>query len=117
MAWDASWSWKNILALRDEVRPFIKSQLSDGQSITFWFDTWVSNAPLSNLCSHRDILELGLNKFNKVSDFLVDGQWDWPPGLLLKVPHLQGMHPQLSNRPHNVSWVSKFGKHVQFSVS
>lgn len=117
VAWDASWSWKNILALREEVRPFIRAQVGDGQKTNFWFDSWVLDVPLSNFCSHRDIAEMGLHKANKVADFIVDGQWEWPSGLLLKVPQLQSIHPQFSERSDIVNWISKYGKKVQFSIS
>ncbi|KAL8091842.1 hypothetical protein AgCh_034194 [Apium graveolens] len=88
VAWDASWSWKNILGLREEIRPFIKSVLGNGQSINFWFDNWVLNQPLANFYNHRAIAGMGLSLFAKPADFSIDGLVVWPVELLERIPQL-----------------------------
>ncbi|KAL8091333.1 hypothetical protein AgCh_033807 [Apium graveolens] len=116
-AWDAPWSWKNILALRTEVRPFIKTHVGNGQKTSFWFDTWALDVPFSSICSHRDISGMGLNKYNTVADFGVDGQVVWPQELVHKIPELQGISVRLSNSLDQVKWFSREGCVRNFSVS
>ncbi|XP_074364603.1 uncharacterized protein LOC141705609 [Apium graveolens] len=117
VAWDASWSWKNILALREEVRPFVRSLVGNGESTNFWFDTWALDFPFSKVCSHRDIVNMGFNKFNKVADFSGEGQVEWPEALLLKIPSLQGLCIRLTGISDKVGWLSKTRKIRNFSVS
>lgn len=87
-AWDSSWSWKNILEVRKDLRSFIRVKVGNGLNMSFWFDCWVLNQPFSKICSHRDITEMGSNKFAKVAEFVNDGLWEWPAGILQKIPQL-----------------------------
>ncbi|KAL8134215.1 hypothetical protein AgCh_009316 [Apium graveolens] len=114
--WDASWSWKNILEIREEIKPFIRSKLGNGQNINFWFDTWALEFPFSRVCSYRDIRGMGFNRCSKVADVLSSGSWEWPRGLLEKIPQLSGIHPRLSEQPDQVNWMSRLGKIEKFSV-
>ncbi|KAL8119828.1 hypothetical protein AgCh_017084 [Apium graveolens] len=105
-AWDAPWSWKNILVLRTEVRPFIKTHVGNGQKTNFWYDTWALDIPFSSICSHRDISGMSLNKYNTVADFGMDGQVVWLWELVHKIPDLQGLFVRLSNSLDQVKWIS-----------
>lgn len=37
---DSSWSWRNILNLRDLARERIRSIIGNGESISLWYDDW-----------------------------------------------------------------------------
>ncbi|KAL8124530.1 hypothetical protein AgCh_012249 [Apium graveolens] len=60
--------------------------------------------------------DLGLNKFNRVADFIVDGQVEWPDGLFSKIARLQGMVVRSSDVQDQMQWLSKAGKVEIFSV-
>ncbi|KAL8121137.1 hypothetical protein AgCh_018052 [Apium graveolens] len=68
------------------------------------------------VCSHRNIKEMGLNKSNIVVDFISNEGWVWPQGLLLKIPQLRDIHPCFSDNPDRVVLISRVGKAEQFSV-
>ncbi|XP_074365287.1 uncharacterized protein LOC141706422 [Apium graveolens] len=82
VAWDASWR------IREEIHHFIHIKIGNGQNTNFWFDTWVLDQPLSNWCSHRDILAMRSNKSATMNEFFRDGSWEWPADLISKCPGL-----------------------------
>lgn len=108
-AWDSSWSWKNILKLRKELRPFIRMKVRSGQSTNFLFDAWALSQPFYSFCSHRYIVEMGSSKLAKVVDFFHDGLWEWPDGILQKIPQLQGVQPRISLEEDRAVWISRRG--------
>lgn len=85
--------------------------------MSFWFDSWASNQPFSNFCTHRDITEMWSNKLAKVAKFVVDGLWEWPPGILQNIHHLQEVLPRLSDDHDRVIWISRQGRQKDFSVN
>lgn len=86
--WDASWSWKKILWLRDDFRPFIHSKVGDGKSTWFWYDIWTDAGPLVNYFTSREIYAMGFSGKEKVKDCYVNGKWEWPRGNPRQTPRL-----------------------------
>lgn len=116
--WDASWSWKKILGLRDDFRPFIRHSVGDGQSIWFWHDSWTGSGPLINFFSYREISAMGFSGKERVADFYVNGQWKWPCGLLEKVPGCLEEGPLIDrNIEDKVFWRSRNGTRNSFKTS
>ncbi|VVA98535.1 unnamed protein product [Arabis nemorensis] len=65
-----SWMWKNILKFRPLAATFLKTKIRDGASTRFWFDKWLSIAPLIDLAGELGTRILGINRNTKVSDQL-----------------------------------------------
>ncbi|XP_050222262.1 uncharacterized protein LOC126672354 [Mercurialis annua] len=50
----ASWSWRNLVKIRDSAKELFECKIGNGKSTLFWFDPWVngkSNAKVADL--HR----------------------------------------------------------------
>lgn len=55
-----SWMWKKILKYRDVAKDFLKVEVNNGTSTSFWFDHW---SPLGRLCditNGRGVLNMGI---------------------------------------------------------
>lgn len=116
--WDASWSWKKILGMRNDFRPFIQHRVGDGKSISFWFDTWTMAGPLVNFFSIREISAMGLSGKEKLADFYVNGKWAWPRGLMEKVPDCDEQVPEIDQSLEDrVVWCSRNGSDHSFKTN
>ncbi|KAL8148817.1 hypothetical protein AgCh_005984 [Apium graveolens] len=65
---------------------------------------------------------MGLNKYNTVADFGVEGQVVWPQELVHKIPDLQGLSVRLSNsldqrRGYLLSFQGRWERSIQISSS
>jgi len=66
--------WKNILKSRQLIREGLVWKVGTGTDISFWFDNWIGN---KNLIQHLDIEDdLNLDPSIRVSEFILNGQWD-----------------------------------------
>ncbi|GKD85461.1 RNA-directed DNA polymerase, eukaryota, reverse transcriptase zinc-binding domain protein [Tanacetum coccineum] len=73
-----SYGWKQILGLKDKIRPHIVKALGNGKKTFFWHDKWCEIGPLSTVFG-SDLMSLSEVDFNaKVSDMLETNGWKWP---------------------------------------
>nr|KAJ0193875.1 hypothetical protein LSAT_V11C800388240 [Lactuca sativa] len=106
-----SWSWRNLM----KIRPCI----GNGKGTNMWFDNWHQLGPLSYVLSHREISNAGYNIRDKVSDVIVDGNWNWPTEWIEMIPQLGDYHvPRLvTEEKDQVHWINHKGKTVPFAVN
>ena len=43
---NCSWTWRKVLQLRAEVRPFIRHVVGNGWDTSLWFDNWIPFGPI-----------------------------------------------------------------------
>ncbi|KAG7599341.1 Reverse transcriptase zinc-binding domain [Arabidopsis suecica] len=36
-----SWIWRKLLKLREEIRPFLRVEIGNGENASFWYDCWL----------------------------------------------------------------------------
>ncbi|KAL8124533.1 hypothetical protein AgCh_012252 [Apium graveolens] len=103
-----------IKQVEKRIRNFIwgGKEMSKGKSKVSWKDV---------CCPKQEgglgLRDLGLIKFNRVVDFIVDGQVEWQEGLFSKIARLQGMVVRSSDVQDQIQWLSKARKVEIFSVS
>ncbi|XP_023746183.1 uncharacterized protein LOC111894340 [Lactuca sativa] len=114
-----SWSWRNLLKIRPFLRDFFYSQIGNGEKTFMWFDNWHQLGPLSYVLSPREITNAGYNIRDKVSDVIVDENWNWPAEWLEMIPQLGDFPvPRLiREKKDEVYWVNYKGKIVPFTVN
>ncbi|GJY18130.1 RNA-directed DNA polymerase, eukaryota, reverse transcriptase zinc-binding domain protein [Tanacetum coccineum] len=114
----ASWVWKQILALRDKIRSFVKFKIGDGRKCFFWFDSWYEKGPLCKLINYNVLMQDRYILKTKVSDLIIDGIWRWPQDWNIRFKEILGISaPNLiQNQDDKVIWVNKKGKEKNFSV-
>ena len=112
---NCSWTWRKILQLRVEIRPFIRHIIGDGQHTSLWFDTWLPFGPILPQFEERVIYDSALPRQAKVSSIITNGQWVWPiansPDLLIlkqAIPHT--MVPRVFQQDE-VIWSSNSGRY------
>ncbi|KAJ9536620.1 hypothetical protein OSB04_un000169 [Centaurea solstitialis] len=84
------WPWvlRSILALRDQIRPFIFSQVYDGCRTYAWSDCWMDVGSLSTLISYRRFQAQGFTKDTLVRDLIAACGNSWPNDWLHSAPVL-----------------------------
>ena len=75
---DCSWTWRKVLSLRNQFRPYFRSVLGNGREVFLWFDYWLPMGPLQSTFGNDQIEESGLHRNTKVSAIIRNGQWNWP---------------------------------------
>ncbi|GJU57111.1 RNA-directed DNA polymerase, eukaryota, reverse transcriptase zinc-binding domain protein [Tanacetum coccineum] len=80
-----SWFWKNLIGLRDKVRPHIIHKISNGQETSVWYD----RGPLCNFISRRNIYEANMLSQMKVAELVNNREWLWPSDWVDKFPELK----------------------------
>ncbi|GJS78622.1 RNA-directed DNA polymerase, eukaryota, reverse transcriptase zinc-binding domain protein [Tanacetum coccineum] len=109
---------KWIKSYRDVLRSHIVTRISNGCNTSAWFDNLCFLGHLSQFISKRDLFEVGLSLDCKVADLIMDGEWVWPDGWLVKFPFLFHLpHPLLfQDMNDKMLWLSNNGKVGNFSV-
>ncbi|KAF8115627.1 hypothetical protein N665_0025s0095 [Sinapis alba] len=62
----ASWVWKSLLHLRPLARRFLRCEVGNGKTASFWFDCWLSLGPLNDLFGATGPAQLGIPITSKV---------------------------------------------------
>lgn len=116
---DASWGWRKILQIRDDVRSFMFTKIGDGQNTSAFFDYWCALGPINKIVTMRDCFRLGHTTSTNVHEIQVNREWYWPEWWLLKYPMFSSTQfPTLTeSKPDKVWWVDSAGNERQFSVS
>lgn len=105
-----SWNWRCLLRLRVLAKRFIKCQIGNGKTASFWFDNWAPVGPLIKYIGPDGprSTRIGLNA--KIADACTETGW------LLAAPrsdavlnlhiHLSTIPiPRLSQEPDSYDWV------------
>nr|GEU41753.1 hypothetical protein [Tanacetum cinerariifolium] len=112
-----SWNWRNILKLRDCVKPFLWSQVGNGLSTSIWYDMWCSQSPISRFITPRDMPKEGFSIHLKVADLMRHGTWQWPLAWLMKAPNLNLVVAlNFTNSSDRIQWRDANGTMADFSV-
>lgn len=109
-----SWSWHQILALRERVWSSFWYNIGDGESTFLWTDYWHPNGRLIEVFPRGPLLT-GLPRDSRVSRIIRDGVWSWPTSRALEMRDIMSHMPEIrSGRRDWISWVHE--PHGQFST-
>lgn len=75
----SSWIWKAMLSLRPLAKRFLRCDVSNGQSASFWFDHWFDLGPLIDLVGNNGPQLMGIPIDSKVSEAYDSRGWRLPP--------------------------------------
>ncbi|GJZ15925.1 hypothetical protein Tco_0551602 [Tanacetum coccineum] len=106
-----SWGWKNMLKIRDKIKPYVFYEVGNGNSISAWYDKWCDQGPLNRFITNRDIYDARLKNDAKLSDLICNGNWIWPDEWGDDFPELNQLAvPNLNQRDDRVKWVDNNNK-------
>jgi hypothetical protein len=74
-----SWSWRKLLKLREVAKTFIRFKVGAGDNIFIWHDLWHPDGILIEKYGFRPIYDAGSHTNAKLSSFICNNQWNWPP--------------------------------------
>ncbi|XP_010523549.1 PREDICTED: uncharacterized protein LOC104801863 [Tarenaya hassleriana] len=86
---NATWNMRKLLGLKDQVRQFSKMNIGNGESSSFWFDSWLEVGPLIHFIGTTGPRLLRLPKSARVRDATRNGQWYLPGARNDKIQELQ----------------------------
>ena len=75
---DCSWTWRKVLTLRNQFRPYFRSVVGNGSEVFLWYDFWLPVGALQVAFGEDQFEETGLHRKTKVSDIIRNDQWNWP---------------------------------------
>ncbi|CAL9224751.1 unnamed protein product [Arabidopsis halleri] len=70
-----SWIWRKLLKLRDDIKPFIRAQVNNGETVSFWHDHWLSIGRLIDLTGVAGPRILGIPLQATVKEALGPNGW------------------------------------------
>ncbi|GJR04268.1 hypothetical protein Tco_0527252 [Tanacetum coccineum] len=113
-----SWGWKNLLSIRDLIKPNVIYKIGNGVNTSLWFDNWSNIGPLFQYITHKDLYDERLNADLKVRDMIGNGDWLWPRDWLVRFPVITNLEvPKIDEQTvDKIIWRTNNGKDVEFSV-
>ncbi|XP_013601237.1 PREDICTED: uncharacterized protein LOC106308642 [Brassica oleracea var. oleracea] len=73
---NGSWIWRKLLKLRDVAYEFVRFDIGDGRTTSFWFDNWLGIGKLFNITGAVGTTYLGISRHAKVSDAARGNTWN-----------------------------------------
>ncbi|GAV92962.1 zf-RVT domain-containing protein, partial [Cephalotus follicularis] len=73
-----SWSWKQILLLRNTALNHLRYVTGKGDKFSLWFDPWFHGSSVYATYGNRVIYDSGLGLSVLVQEVIANGQWCWP---------------------------------------
>lgn len=70
---NASWGWRKLMGLRNDVRPHIRHCLGNRKSKNVWHDTWCDVGSLDCFITRRQICNAELND-NKIVASMIENE-------------------------------------------
>ncbi|XP_050238356.1 uncharacterized protein LOC126687844 [Mercurialis annua] len=75
---NCSWSWRNLLKIRDQIIGFFDYKLGKGSRFSFWYDPWLNGRSVTETFPEVKILDADIPKQAVVSDVWKDNNWMLP---------------------------------------
>lgn len=115
----STWIWRQLLALRVQVRPFFFHVIGNGEITNAWEDIWLDVGHLSRFISYRMVHAGGFSKASNVSEVLANIHHEWPRAWVERCSALQTHNiPSLSSGINDqVLWRHASNRLVPFTVS
>ncbi|GJZ24374.1 RNA-directed DNA polymerase, eukaryota, reverse transcriptase zinc-binding domain protein [Tanacetum coccineum] len=114
---NASWGWRKLMELREQVRPHIRHCLGNGESTNMWHDYWCDIGPNDEIVTRRQIFSAGFQNNATVASMFGDGQSKIPDDWISQNSLLKQVKPTLNkNSVDKVRWQSNDKNMVKFSI-
>ncbi|GKC98845.1 hypothetical protein Tco_1169120 [Tanacetum coccineum] len=113
---NSSCGWKQILGLRDKIRPHIIKTLGNGNETFFWHDKWCEIGPLSNVFGLDLMSDSAVDLNVKVSDMWENKGWKWPKLWDKALTQIVPYEELKLDKEDKTLWLCSNGKKDKFSV-
>ncbi|PWA95666.1 RNA-directed DNA polymerase, eukaryota, Reverse transcriptase zinc-binding domain protein [Artemisia annua] len=75
---NASWGWRKLMELRNEVRPHVWHCLGNGESTSVWHELWCEADPLDKFITRRQVYSAAFSHNATVASMVENGQLRFP---------------------------------------
>ncbi|KAJ9561537.1 hypothetical protein OSB04_006697 [Centaurea solstitialis] len=101
-----SWTFRKVMALREEVRRFFKVRIGNGECTNAWEDIWVLPVHIASIVSYRTIHSSGFHVNDTVSDFVSSLNGHWPTDWTSRFPcfHSVSVPSLIPNKHDLIYW-------------
>ncbi|XP_062162012.1 uncharacterized mitochondrial protein AtMg00310-like [Alnus glutinosa] len=108
-----SWSWKQILKLREVAKRFLKFKVGDGNRIFLWLDDWQLDGCLLDKYGYRVVYDAGSSIDAKLSTIICNGEWYWPYARSDRIDDIQSklLEVEIGNSDFPI-WRRKKGRYT-----
>ncbi|XP_071714357.1 uncharacterized protein [Rutidosis leptorrhynchoides] len=114
---NASWSWRKILGVRDQIKNRFVHIIGNGERTSVWYDVWCDSGPLSNYITTRMIYQEGLDPALLIRDMVLADGMNWPVNWYARAPFLSNVTVSLLNDKDDViKWKDYDGNLHDFAV-
>ncbi|GKB28957.1 RNA-directed DNA polymerase, eukaryota, reverse transcriptase zinc-binding domain protein [Tanacetum coccineum] len=72
-----SHGWKELMRIRDKIKPYVRFRIGDGKTISVWHDKWCDQGPLDKIVNNKDIYNVRMSNKTCLVDAIKDGRWKW----------------------------------------
>ncbi|GAV93028.1 zf-RVT domain-containing protein, partial [Cephalotus follicularis] len=101
-----SWSWRQILLLRNTALTQLVYVCGKGDRFSLWYDPWFHGTSIHAVYGHRVIYDAGLGNNELLPAVIENDQWCWPttsPHLLEIQSRVQDI--PITSSPDRIFWV------------
>ncbi|XP_071719190.1 uncharacterized protein [Rutidosis leptorrhynchoides] len=113
----ASWSWRKILGVRDQVKDHFVHIVGNGECTSVWYDVWCEFGPLSKFIMTRMIYREGFDPSYSIRDMVLHHDMIWPDNWIARFPQLANATvTMLNNEDDVIKWQDNEGKLRDFAV-
>ncbi|GJR17132.1 RNA-directed DNA polymerase, eukaryota, reverse transcriptase zinc-binding domain protein [Tanacetum coccineum] len=63
-----SHGWKELIRIRDKIKPYVRFRIGDGKSISIWHDKWCDQGLLDKIINNRDIYDVRMSNETCLAD-------------------------------------------------
>nr|GEV56184.1 hypothetical protein [Tanacetum cinerariifolium] len=112
-----SHGWKELIRIRDKIKPYVIFKIRDGKSISVWHDKWCDQGPLDRFIQNRDIYDDRISNEDCLVNGIVEVRWKWADEWSSRFPELCQIDvPLLSHKRDKAVWICKVNKIVNFTT-
>ncbi|GJW20329.1 Myb-related protein 2-like protein [Tanacetum coccineum] len=105
-----SHGWKELMKIKDKIKPYVLFKVGNGKSIYVWHDKWCDVGPLDKFIQVRDIYDARMSNLDCLADAISDGRWKWADEWSKRYPMLnQIVVPSLSMDEDRAQWLCEVG--------
>nr|GEW21390.1 RNA-directed DNA polymerase, eukaryota, reverse transcriptase zinc-binding domain protein [Tanacetum cinerariifolium] len=72
-----SHGWKELIRIKDKIKPYVIFKIGDGKFIFVWHDKWCDQGSSDRFIQNKDIYDVRISNEDCLVDAIVEERWKW----------------------------------------